>query len=414
MIEFVEKQLIAYGLNEKFTDVATNAVVAMMIALISICLYFIAKKVVLKIIENFIKKSKTKWDDILLKHKVFERLIHMIPAIVVHSFAPMFPSYQVIIQKIAFCYILVFFLLALDEFFNVIDDIYSHFEASKSRPIKGYLQVFKIISYIVGIIVVIGVVMDRSPLILLGSIGAASAVLLLIFQNSILGLVAGVQLSANDMIRLGDWIEMSKYGADGEVIEISLHTVKVQNWDKSITTIPSYALISESFINWKGMQESGSRRIKRAIYIDMTSIKFCDELMLDRYKKIEYLKPYLERKEKEILHYNESNSVDRSNIVNGRHLTNIGTLRVYIETYLKNHPKISKDMILMVRQLAPNEKGLPLEIYGFINDNAWVNYEAIQSDIFDHIFAIILEFDLRIFQNPTGNDLRSMVKCCQL
>lgn len=410
MIELVEKQLISYGLNENFTDIATNAVVIIMIALISAVLYFIAKKVVLRIVENFIKKSKTKWDDILLKHKVLERIIHIIPAIVVHSFAPMFPDYQVIIQKIVVCYIVVFFLLALDEFFNVIDDIYSHFEASKSRPIKGYLQVFKIISYIVSIIVVIGVIMDRSPLILLGSIGAASAVLLLIFQNSILGLVAGVQLSANDMIRLGDWIEMSKYGADGDVIEISLHTVKVQNWDKSITTIPSYALISESFINWKGMQESGSRRIKRAIYIDMTSIKFCDEPMLERYKKIEYLKPYLEHKEKDLRHYNESNVVDSSNIVNGRHLTNIGTLRVYIESYLKNHPKISKDMILMVRQLAPNEKGLPLEIYGFINDNAWVHYEAIQSDIFDHIFAIIPEFDLRIFQNPTGNDLRSMVK----
>ena len=410
MIELVEKQLISYGLNEKFTDIATNAVVIIIIALISALLYFIAKKIVLKIVENFIKKSKTKWDDILLGHKVFDRLIHIIPALVVHSFAPIFPAYQVVLQRIAFCYMVIFLLSALDKFFDVINDVYSHFESSKARPIKGYIQVLKILSYIVGIIIVLSVIMDRSPIILLGSIGAASAVLLLIFQNSILGLVAGIQLSSNDMIRLGDWIEMDKHGADGDVIEISLHTVKVQNWDKSITTIPTYALVSESFINWKGMQESGSRRLKRAIYIDVTSIQFCDEAMKMRYKKMEYLSEYIEHKEKEIGNYNKSKKIDMTTLVNGRHLTNIGVLRVYIENYLKNHPKINNNMTLMVRQLAPNEKGLPLEIYGFINDNAWVNYEAIQADIFDHILAIIPEFDLRMFQSPTGNDLKAMVK----
>jgi len=232
----------------------------------------------------------------------------------------------------------------------------------------------------------------------------------LIFQNSILGLVASIQLTSNDMLQIGDWIEMPKYDANGDVIDISLHTVKVQNWDKTITTIPTHVLISDSFKNWRGMQESGARRIKRSIYIDMTSIKFCTEEMVERFKNIEYIRKYLENKSEEISTYNSVHNINDSTIVNGRHLTNIGTFRAYIEHYLKHHPKVHKGMTQMVRQLQSTENGLPIEIYIFTNDIAWVNYEAVQSDIFDHILSIIPEFDLRIYQSPTGHDFKNMMQ----
>ncbi|RCX13224.1 miniconductance mechanosensitive channel [Anaerobacterium chartisolvens] len=408
MIGAIEKYLIYYGLNEEMSLYLSNAIAAAAIILVSMLAYFIAKKVLLKVLEAFIIRSKAKWDDILIKSKLFERIIRAVPAFVIHAFAPVFPSYQVWIQRIAFCYIVFIIVFSLDKLLDIIDDIYSSFEVSRVRPIKGYLQVVKIISYVIGIIVIIGVLIDRSPLILISGIGAATAVLLLIFQSSILGLVAGIQLSANDMVRLGDWIEMPKYGADGDVIEISLHTVKVQNWDKTITTIPTHALISESFKNWRGMEESGGRRIKRAIYIDMASIKFCTEEMLERYEKITYIREYIQNKTGEIEQYNKKHNIDFSNVVNGRHLTNIGTFRAYIENYLNNHPKIHRGMIRLVRQLSPTENGLPIEIYVFARDTAWVSYEAIQADIFDHILAVIPEFDLRIFQAPSGHDLRQV------
>ncbi|MDH8679096.1 mechanosensitive ion channel [Fusibacter bizertensis] len=408
MIKFLEKKLSTYGLSEGLTVFAVNAIMILLIVFISVVLYFIAKKIILKMLAKFIHKSKTKWDDILLKNKVIDRMIYIIPAVVIHAFAPIFPTFQVWIQRISLCYIVFIIILVLDKFFDTLNDIYNTFKASKARPIKGYLQVGKIIVYAVGIIVIAGVLMNRSPLILIGSIGAASAVLLLIFQDSILGFVAGIQLTSNNMLQIGDWIEIPKYGVDGDVLEISLHTVKVQNWDKTIVTIPTYALVSESFKNWKGMQEAGGRRIKRSINIDMNSIKFCDEEMLERFDHINFIQDYLKRKKTEIQSYNKENIVNEISKVNGRHLTNIGTFRAYIENYLKNHPRISQEMTLMVRQLSPDEKGLPLEIYVFTNDTAWVNYEAIQADIFDHILAVISEFDLRIFQSPTGEDLKKI------
>ena len=324
----------------------------------------------------------------------------------IHSFAPVFPSYQVWIQRIAFSYMVLVFVAALSKLLDAADDVYRSFEVSKSRPIKGYLQVLKIIAYVIGTIVIIAVLTDRSPLLLLSGIGAATAVLMLIFQNSILGLVASIQLASNNMVQIGDWIEMPKYGADGDVIDISLHTVKVQNWDKTIITIPTHALISDSFKNWKGMSEAGGRRIKRSIYIDMTSIKFCDEEMLERFKKIRYIQQYINDKTEEIEEYNKKLGIDAESLVNGRHLTNIGTFRAYIMQYLKNHPRIHKGMTQIVRQLEPTEKGLPIEIYAFTNDTAWAAYESIRPDIFDHILAVVPEFDLRLFQNPSGHDLR--------
>ncbi|MNJ40449.1 Miniconductance mechanosensitive channel YbdG [compost metagenome] len=258
----------------------------------------------------------------------------------------------------------------------------------------------------IGGILVISNLIGQSPVILLSGIGALSAVTMLVFKDSILGLVAGIQLTSNDMLRVGDWIEMPKYEADGSITDISLNTVKIQNWDKTITTIPTYAMISDSFKNWRGMQISGGRRIKRSIYIDTSSISFCTPEMIQEFKKIHYLKDYITAKEQEIDEYNVRHEIDRTSLVNGRALTNIGVFRAYIQRYLENHPGVHKDMTLMVRQLAPQETGLPIEIYVFANSTEWAIYEGIQSDIFDHILAIAPSFELRLFQNPTGHDFR--------
>ncbi|WP_073587885.1 mechanosensitive ion channel family protein [Anaerocolumna xylanovorans] len=408
MVEYIKKQLIFQGVNEVWSVCITNGIMVLLIALISLALYTAVKRIVLKVMETVAAKSKTKWSDILLENRVLDRLIRIVPALVVHAFAPAFPAYRIWIQRIVLCYIIFVILLALDKLLDTVNDIYSNFEVSKVRPIKGYLQVIKIIAYIIGIIAIIGVLLNRSPWILLGSIGAASAVLLLVFQNSILGFVAGIQLTSNNMVQLGDWIEMPKYSADGEVKEISLHTVKVQNWDKTITTIPTYALVSESFKNWKGMEEAGGRRIKRSICIDMTSVRFCTEEMLERFGHIQYIKEYIKAKENEVESYNKEHGIDSTDMVNGRHLTNIGTFRAYVQSYLKSHPKIHPGMTQMVRQLEPTEKGIPIEIYVFVSGTAWANYESVQADIFDHILAVIPEFDLRIFQNPTGYDLKNI------
>ncbi len=405
MREWIESLIPELGLSETLTASITTAILLIVILLASILAYYISKKLLLKFLQTIISKSKTKWDDIFFQHKVFERAILIIPALVVYVAAPLTPSAQVWLQRIAFCLIVFGLLLAFDKFLEAVNDIYRKFEISKVKPIKGHLQILEIAAYIVGAIIIISTLIDRSPLLLLGGIGAATAVLLLVFQNTILGFVASMQLIGNDMVRLGDWIEMPKYGADGDVIEITLHTVKVQNWDKTITTIPTYSMVSESFKNWRNMQESGGRRIKRAINIDTTSIKFCNEEMLERFKKIQYIREYLENKTSDILNYNQMHNIDSSSIVNGRHLTNIGTFRAYIDAYLQHHPKIHKSMTRLVRQLALSEHGLPLEIYAFTNTVKWNEYENIQADIFDHILAIIPEFDLRLFQSPTGYDL---------
>jgi len=399
-----------YGVNNNILLYLSNLIAIIIIIFISLIVDIITKKVLLKALKLYIGRSKNKWDDILLKNKVFEILARIAPMLVIYIFAPVFSNYRVWIQRFVFCYSIIIVLLAIGKILDAVNDIYTSFEVSKARPIKGYLQTIKIFLYCIGAIVIISVIIDRSPWALLSGIGAATAVTMLIFQNSILGLVATIQLSSNDMLKIGDWIEMPQYGADGDVIDISLHTVKVQNWDKTITTIPTHKLISESFKNWRGMKESGGRRIKRAIYVDMTSIKFCTEEMLKRFEKIEYIKEYLDNKKREIEAYNKEHNIDLSSIVNGRHLTNIGIFRAYLEHYLKNHPKLNKNMTQIVRQLQPTEKGLPLEIYAFTNDTDWVNYEAVQSDIFDHIFAVIPEFDLRIYQGVSGYDLSNTLK----
>ncbi len=413
MIVWIERLLIGYGVRENLVGYLSNIIAVIFIIIISLTADLIVRKVLLRYLNAYAEKTKVKWDDIVVEKKVFERLARIVPIGVIHALAPIFPAYEVWIQRLAFSFIVLIVLLAIGRCLDAINTIYLNYEVSKIRPIKGYLQVVEIISYMIGIIIIISVLINRSPWILLSGIGAATAVIMLIFQNSILGLVASIQITSNNMLQIGDWIEMPKYGADGDVLEISLHTVKVQNFDKTITTIPTHALISESFKNWRGMQEAGGRRIKRAIYIDVTSVKFCDEETLDRLEKIAYLKAYLQNKRKEIAAYNKDYNINDAHIVNGKHLTNIGTFRIYIESYLKHHPKVSQDMPCLVRQLAASENGLPIEIYAFTSEIAWEDYEGIQADIFDHILAVVSEFDLRIYQRPTGYDLSALGKNIQ-
>ena len=277
--------------------------------------------------------------------------------------------------------------------------------AERTAPIKGYLQVIKIVVYVLGTVVVVATLMDQNPLIFVSGIGAMTAVLMLVFKDTILSLVASVQIASNDMVRLGDWVEMPKLNADGDVIDIALHTVKIRNFDNTITTVPTSKFIDESFKNWRGMSESGARRIKRSIYIDKSTIRFLTDEEVNRFKRFKLLEDYVEKKQEEIRAFNESLG-GRVQAVNWRRMTNIGTLRAYIVNYLRNHPKIDQSRTLLVRQLAPTPHGLPIELYVFSNDTKWVAYEGIQADIFDHIIALLPEFGLRLFQHPTGADWR--------
>lgn len=405
------QQLIAdLGVASGLSVYMANAVLIVGIAALSILAHYVTKKVVLSITSRYIRSNRFKWADHFLRRKVLQRLCHIVPAIIIYSFSYSFPGYHRLIGQGIAVYLTIVAIMVLDALLNVMNDIYTTYEISKSRPIKSYIQVVKIFLFVIGGIVVISNLIGQSPLILLSGIGALSAVMLLIFKDSLLGLVAGVQLSSNDMVRVGDWIEMPKYGADGDVIDISLNTVKVQNFDKTITTIPSYALISDSFKNWRGMQRAGGRRIKRSLYIDMNSVSFCNPEMLERFERIQYLSDYIRERAVEIELYNREREIDRTVKANGRAMTNIGVFRAYIERYLAQHPRIHRDMTLLVRQLPPSENGLPLEIYAFTDTTVWSEYEGVQSDIFDHLLAVAPDFGLVVFQNPSGHDMRELLK----
>jgi len=410
MVEIFRNWLIDIGVSESPALYLGWVGIALAILILAYAANYIAKRFLLAGVSYFVKKTKTNWDDVLLKRKVFTRLSHFAPALIIYGTAYLFETAQGFIERLAMIYMIFAGILVINAFLNAVVDIYRTFEISKQRPIKGYVQIAQIIIFVSLGIIVISTLMNRSPWLLLSGLGAMTAVILLIFKDSILGLVASVQLSGNDMVRLGDWIEMPQYGADGDVIDITLTTVKVQNWDKTITTIPAYSLISDSFKNWRGMSESGGRRIKRAVYIDMNSIKFCTPDMLARFEKYQLLTDYIRTRKDEIAKYNKEHNIDTSELINGRNMTNVGTFRAYIIAYLRNHPKIHQNMTFLIRHLPPSEKGLPIEIYVFSNDQEWANYEAIQADIFDHILSVVPMFDLRVFQNPTGNDFREISK----
>jgi miniconductance mechanosensitive channel len=396
------------GMAEQLTDTIAAFLLFMGFIILSILTYFIARKVLLTIIIRASRKSETKWDDVLVEKKFFGYLSNLIPAYIIYILTPLifedYPQTASTLQTILSAGMVIFLILAINAFLNASAVIYQDFSVAKSKPIKGYVQVAKIIVFFIGAIAVLAHLFGKNPLGIIGGLGAFSAVLMLVFKDPILGFAAGIQLSVNKMLNPGDWISMPKFDTDGTVIDISLTTVKVQNWDRSISTIPTYSLITDSFKNWKGMEESDGRRIKRWINIDMKSIRFCTPQMLKKFEKIEYLKDYITAKQVELEAYNFSHKVDDSIMVNGRRQTNIGVFRAYLGEYLRNHPDINEEMTFMVRQLQPSEKGLPIEIYVFSKQKAWEKYEALQSDIFDHVLAVIPEFDLRIFQNRTGDE----------
>jgi miniconductance mechanosensitive channel len=397
------------GMAEQLTDTIAAFLLFAGFIFLSIFTYFIARKILLTIIIRASRKSETKWDDVLVEKKFFGYLANLIPAYIIYIITPLvfedYPKTASFLQTVLSVGMAVFVIMAINAFLNATADIYQEFSVAKSKPIKGYVQVAKILVFLIGSIIVLANLFGKNPLGLIGGLGAFSAVLMLVFKDPILGFAGGIQLSVNKMLSPGDWISMPKFDADGTVIDMSLTTVKVQNWDKSISMIPTYSLISDSFKNWKGMEESEGRRIKRSVNIDMKSIRFCTPQMLKKFGKIEYLTNYIHSKQHELEVYNTSRNVDNSIMVNGRRQTNIGVFRAYLMEYLRNHPDINESMTFMVRQLQPSEKGLPIEIYVFSKLKEWEKYEALQSDIFDHVLAVIPEFDLRIFQNRTGEEL---------
>ena len=399
------------GLQQKVGPIVMDLIILVVLLVLAFIANYLAKRFILKLVEHFASKTSTKWDDVLVKRKFFRRLSHFAPALVIYLMSSVFfenDTAILVTRRIAEIYMLFVAIITIDAFLSSVVDIYHSYDTSRKVPVRIIVQVAKILLYAVVGIVILSTVIGKSPAFFIGGLGAMAAVLMLIFKDSILGLTAGIQLSANKMVRVGDWIEMPKYGADGDIIDISLTTVKVQNWDKTIITIPTFALVSEGVKNWRGMSESGGRRIKRSIYIDMTSVKFCTEEMTEKFSKIKYLSDYIRNKGKELSEFNSQKNIDDSVLVNGRRMTNIGTFRAYLVSYLKDHPKINKNLTFLVRQLDPGPNGLPIEIYVFSNDQVWANYEAIQADIFDHILAVIPEFELKVFQNPTGADFQNL------
>jgi miniconductance mechanosensitive channel len=411
-IAWFREVLINVGLSDKWTVFIENLTVILVTIGLAFLADFIVKRIIIGIITRLVKRSKNKWDDIFLQRKVFNRLAHLAPAIIVYySLDYIFNADKLVtfLENVTQAYMVIVVLLVIDSVINALHEIYHSLPVSKGRNIKGFVQVVKIIFYFIAIILIISIFSGEAPKTLLTGLGALAAVIMLVFRDTILGFVASIQLSANKMVSVGDWISMPKYNADGDVIDINLTSVKVQNWDKTIASIPTYALVSESFNNWKGMEESGGRRIKRSINIDMKSVAFLDKEQIERFRRFYLLSEYIPRKEKELETYNKSLNLDDSIIANGRRMTNLGTFRAYLENYLRNHPKINQEMTFLVRHLQPTETGLPLEIYVFSKDQAWANYEAIQADIFDHILAILPQFGLRVFQNPTGDDFRKLI-----
>lgn len=410
-IEGLGRLLVRLGLPENITHLVEGTVIIFVIFLLAFLSDRISRGIIVSFLKAYVQRSKNQWDDILLTKKVFNRLAHIAPALVIIytiDYAIDIAGIVGFIKTATKIYIIVISLLVADSFVSALHDIYQTFPISREKPIKGYVQVVKIFLYFLAIIFVISILSGEAPLKLLAGIGALAAVLLLVFKDTILGLVASIQVSANNMVKPGDWITMPSRGADGTVLEITLNTVKVQNWDKTISTFPTYALVTESFNNWKGMEESGGRRIKRSINIDMKSVKFLTPELRDKLKKVQRIKDYIETRQKEIEEFNEQNKIDGSVPVNGRRMTNLGVFRRYMEAYLYQHPKINNEMTFLIRHLQPTETGIPLEIYVFSREQEWAKYEALQADIFDHILASIPWFELRVFQNPTGDDFQKL------
>ncbi|WP_075180441.1 mechanosensitive ion channel family protein [Pantoea sp. 1.19] len=388
------------------------AAVVVIILFISLIVHLLLHRLVLPMLSKIGEKRGGGWLSALTQHRLFNRLAFLFQGILFQIQCQIWlHSREQVRDVLIVCaqvWTLLFILLTLFALLDVLLALARRSNVASQLPLRGIFQGIKLIAAIFCAILIVALLMGKSPVYLFSGLGAMTAVLMLVFKDPILGLVAGIQLSANDMLKINDWLEMPKYGADGAVIDIGLTTVKVRNWDNTITTIPTYALISDSFKNWRAMSESGGRRIKRSLNIDVTSIHFLTAGQLQELQKAELLAPYITQKHEEVLAWNHQVQGDLSMPLNGRHLTNIGTFRAWLERYLRSHAHIHKGMTLMVRQMAPTPDGLPIEIYAFTNTTVWLEYESIQSDIFDHVFAVLPAFGLRVHQTPTGHDLRHL------
>jgi len=414
MFERMRDWLSGLGLSDSQAELALELAALAGVALLAVLANWIAKRVILRIVSRIVRRTRSSWDDVLLERKVFTRLSHLAPALVIWLLAPISIGERFtlsnLVRHLAEIYMVLVGVLVVFAALEAGAEILRRSVPDMRAPIRVYLQVVKILVGIASAVMIFSITLDKSPWVSLSGLGAMTAVLMLVFKDSILGLVAGVQLSANDMVRIGDWIAMPQFGADGEVMEVALTTVKVRNWDKTISTIPTYTLISNSFKNWRGMEMSGGRRIKRSVFIDVNSIRFLTPEMLEKLSRIKVLQGYIADKQRELDEYNAAQGIDDSTPVNGRRMTNVGTFRAYLVQYLRRHPKVHQEMTFLVRQLQPTEKGLPLEIYVFSNDQRWAAYEAIQADIFDHVFAALPEFGLRPYQLPSGADLSRLLE----
>lgn len=407
---FLNETFLKWDFLEMYAKLSSVLLTFLAIILVAMIVHWITKIITIKVIHRLVENTKTEWDDYLLKRKVFQSLAHLTSAMVFY-YSCNFSEIEVVtsfLTTFTNIYFVIIFVKVVSGVLNAANDIYLTTPYASSRSIKGYIQLLLILVYFIAGIFIIAFIFKKSPLGLLTGLTAFAAVLLFVFKDTILGLVASIQLSANKMLKPGDWIEMPKYNANGTVIDISLNTVKVQNGDKTITSIPTYSLVSESFLNWSGMEESDGRRIKRSVNIDMKSVRFCDEKMLDKFQQFRLLHDYVIEKQKEITEHNKNLGIENELVPNGRRQTNLGIFRKYLEEYLKENPYVNKDMTLLVRQLQPSETGIPVEIYVFSKNKELPIYEAIQSDIFDHILAIIPEFGLRVFQAPSGHDISDL------
>ncbi len=373
----------------------------------------LVKQILVRSMRVLAGRTRLTWDDALVEQNVFGRLAQLVPGLIIYSGISFVPDLSdtviSLVRNVTVGYMVLMLTLTLSAVISAGIQIYESYPISRERPLKGVAQLLQILVFSIGGVLIIAAVLDRSPLLLLSGLGAMTAILLLVFKDTILGLVASVQLTANDMVRVGDWIEMPQYGADGDVIDVALHTVKIQNWDKTITTVPTHKLIGESFKNWRGMSASGGRRIKRSLHIDKNSIRFLSREEIEKFREVALLRDYIERKERELTDYNAKLPQSANSQANQRQLTNVGTFRTYIKNYLGKHQDIhQKGMTLLVRQLSPGPQGLPIEIYCFTKTTAWGEYEDIQADIFDHLLAIAPQFGLRLYQNPAGSDLLAL------
>ncbi|HRK53402.1 MAG TPA: mechanosensitive ion channel [Cyclobacteriaceae bacterium] len=411
--KFLEDWLLSiFDINQNQAQLLKMAILIVVTGLVAILLWKIAQLVINKFIRRVERRTSAQWSNVLLQG-AFAKLPLIIPAIYVTGALPLifsdYPTWIPTIKTLTAVYITLVVIRIISSTISASNVYYSTSTRYKDRPIASFTQLAKIVVWVIGVIFMLSILIDSNPLALFGALGAVSAVILLIFKDTLLGFIASIQLTINDMVRIGDWVSVPKYGADGDVIGIYLTTIKVSNWDKTISTVPTYSFVSDSFKNWRGMQESGGRRIKRSINFKISSVRFCDDEMLARYAKIELIREHIEKRTDEITTYNSERNVNTEmSIVNGRRMTNIGIFRVYILNVLKKNPNINHEMTHMVRQLEPSETGVPLEIYCFSRIKTWIEYEGIQSDIFDHIMATAKYFDLEIFENPSSSDLKRL------